>query len=81
MTLNMVCAPGRNVTASMVLVQDRPALMIYLDPANLAIQVPPFPGGSAKLAQFCRELAREAVKLADHLDQGGGRHTLRGEEG
>ncbi len=38
---------------------------------NLAIQLPPFPGGDVVLAKFCRELAREAAKLATAIDPAG----------
>lgn len=48
-----------------------PALVMYLDPVNLAIQLPPFPGGHVVLANFCRELAREAAKLAAEIDPDG----------
>jgi hypothetical protein len=35
----------------------------------MAIQLPGSPDGPSVLARFCRELAREAGKLADELDQ------------
>jgi hypothetical protein len=47
---------------------ELPALVMYLDPVNLAIQLPPFPGGAQVLAKFCRELSREAAKLAAEVD-------------
>ncbi|WP_143261945.1 hypothetical protein [Allokutzneria sp. NRRL B-24872] len=75
MTLNMVATPGKQASAAMLMVGDHcPTLALYLDPVNLRLQVPPFPGGSQVLARFCREVAREATKLADHLDRG--RHAL-----
>jgi hypothetical protein len=61
-----------------------PALVIYMDPVNMAIQLPPFPGGEQLLAKFCRELAREAQKLADAIAPDGGpapRHLLREDGG
>jgi hypothetical protein len=48
-----------------------PALVLYLDPVNMAIQLPPDPGGDLLLAKFCRELAREAAKLAAEIDPDG----------
>lgn len=60
------------------------ALILYLDPVNVAVQVPPFPEGPTVVARFCRQLAREATRFADLLDPGApgwpsentGRHTL-----
>lgn len=69
MTFNVTCSPGREATAGFVRVTEYlPALVLYLDPVNMAIQLPPFPGGEHVLARFCRELAREAAKLADAID-------------
>ncbi|RSM64872.1 hypothetical protein DMH04_50565 [Kibdelosporangium aridum] len=71
MGFNVTCSPGKQATAGMVLVTpELPALILYLDPVNLAIQLPPFPDGSLVLARFCRELSREAARLADVLDRG-----------
>lgn len=69
MGFNVTCSPGRDAAAGYVRVTEHlPALVLYLDPVNLAIQLPPFPGGGALLARFCRELAQEATKLADAVD-------------
>jgi hypothetical protein len=82
---NVTCTPGREAAAAFMRVTaELPALVIYLDPVNLAIQLPSFPDGPMVLAKFCRELAREAAKLAAELerpDGGGPRHLLRGESG
>jgi hypothetical protein len=48
-----------------------PALILYLDPVNVAIQLPPFPGGGQVLARFCRELSRDASRLAELLEADG----------
>jgi len=65
---NVTCSPGREAAAGYLrLTEHLPALVIYLDPVNLVIQLPPFPGGDLVLAKFCRELAREATKLADAM--------------
>jgi hypothetical protein len=77
MGFNVTCTPGRAAAAGMVqMTAEIPALVIYLDPVNVAIQLPPFPGGADVLMRFCRELAREAGRLADHLDSKDGRHAL-----
>ncbi|MFL6126613.1 hypothetical protein [Actinophytocola sp.] len=83
MGFNVTCTPGRDAAAAFMRVTEHlPALVMYLDPVNLAIQLPPFPGGELLLAKFCRELAREAAKLAAEIDPdnepvpGGPRHRL-----
>lgn len=69
MGFNVTCSPGRDAAAGyMQVTENLPALVIYLDPVNLAIQLPPFPGGELVLANFCRELAREAARLAAAID-------------
>jgi hypothetical protein len=72
MGFNVTCTPGRDAAAGYMLVTaNLPALVLYLDPVNVAIQLPPFPGGDVVLARFCRELAREAAKLAAAVDPDG----------
>jgi hypothetical protein len=72
MGFNVTCSPGRDAAAGyMQVTENLPALVIYLDPVNLAIQLPPFPGGELVLANFCRELAREASRLAEAIDPAG----------
>jgi hypothetical protein len=72
MGFNVTCSPGRDAAAGyMRITENLPALVIYLDPVNVAIQLPPFPGGELVLANFCRELAREASRLAAAVDPGG----------
>jgi hypothetical protein len=80
---NVTCSPGKDAAAGFMRVTEHlPALVIYLDPVNVAIQLPPFPGGEQLLARFCRELAREATRLAEDLDpstptaSAGPRHLL-----
>jgi hypothetical protein len=69
---NVTCSPGNDAAAAFMLVTpELPALVIYLDPVNMAIQLPSFPGGDRLLAKFCRELAREAAKLAAEIDPDG----------
>lgn len=85
MGFNVTCSPGRDAAAAYMRVTPQlPALVIYMDPVNMAIQLPPFPGGEQLLAKFCRELAREAEKLADAIAPDTGpapRHLLRGDGG
>lgn len=72
MGFNVTCTPGRDAAAAfMRLTPHLPALVIYLDPVNMAIQLPPLPDGDRVLAKFCRELAREAAKLAAEVDPDG----------
>jgi hypothetical protein len=79
MGFNVTCSPGRDAAAGfMRIAADLPALVLYLDPVNLAIQLPTFPGGDVVLAKFCRELSQEAAKLAAAIDPAGEpRHALR----
>jgi hypothetical protein len=72
MGFNVTCTPGRDAAAAfMRLTAELPALVIYLDPVNVAIQLPPFPNGDKVLAKFCRELSQEAAKLAAAIDPDG----------
>lgn len=69
MGFNVSCSPGQDAAAAFTRITPQlPALVIYLDPVNMAIQLPPFPGGEQLLAKFCRQLAREATRLADDID-------------
>jgi hypothetical protein len=80
MSFNVSCTPGRDAVAGFVrITSEIPALVLYLDPVNMSIQLPPFPGGGQVLAKFCRELAREATKLAAALEpEQAGQHGLVG---
>jgi hypothetical protein len=65
----VTCTPGREAAVGfMRITSELPALVIYLDPVNLVIQLPAYPGGDLVLARFCRELSREAAKLAAAVD-------------
>jgi hypothetical protein len=75
MALNLTCEPGPESAAGFLRVGSAPALVMYLDPGNIAVQLPPGTDGARLLIKFCRELAREATKLADQLEvsaDGGG---------
>ncbi|HEU5472039.1 MAG TPA: hypothetical protein VFV67_15410 [Actinophytocola sp.] len=85
MGFNVTCTPGReSAVAFMQVTPELPALVLYLDPVNMAIQLPAIPDGPHILARFCRELSREAGRLADALDrpvEAASRHEPRGEAG
>nr|WP_042195460.1 hypothetical protein [Kibdelosporangium sp. MJ126-NF4]CEL22024.1 hypothetical protein [Kibdelosporangium sp. MJ126-NF4]CTQ92804.1 hypothetical protein [Kibdelosporangium sp. MJ126-NF4] len=71
MGFNVTCSPGKDATAGLVMVTpELPTLILYLDPVNLAIQLPAFPNGAQVLTRFCRELSREAARVADAIDGG-----------
>jgi hypothetical protein len=44
-------------------------LVVYLDPVNITLQCPP--SRTRELADFCRELALEASRLATEIDPDG----------
>jgi hypothetical protein len=41
-----------------------------MDPGRVVIDVPTVSGGAVVLARFCRDLAREASRIAADLDPG-----------
>ncbi|HEX5403571.1 MAG TPA: hypothetical protein VFX16_14870 [Pseudonocardiaceae bacterium] len=67
--VSMWCWPGPRAAAG---AQEGPAgepvLAVFLDPVNLVLTVPPFPTGPFVMAQFLRELARAAMRVATDLD-------------
>ncbi len=68
----VACSPGPNAAAAMTRVPGgSPVLVVYLDPVNMVIQSPPSAQGSRELADFCRELAHEASRLARTIDPDG----------
>jgi hypothetical protein len=64
--------PGPNASAG---IQDAGngdgVLSIFLDPINLVVSVPPFPGGQLVAARLYRQLARACTRLAAELDPAG----------
>ena len=67
----VTCSPGRHAAAGVR--QIGPgwiSLVLSMDPGRVVIDVPSVSGGAAVLARFCRELAREASRLAADLDPG-----------
>jgi hypothetical protein len=66
----VACAPGPNATAAVSrLPGGVPVLVVYLDPVNVTIQCSP--ARTRELADFCRELAHEAARLAAEIDPDG----------
>jgi hypothetical protein len=49
-----------------------------MDPGRVVIDVPTVSGGAVVLARFCRDLAREASRIAADLDPG---HALTADGG
>jgi hypothetical protein len=79
-TYQVACAPGPNAAAAVSrLPGGVPVLVVYLDPVNMTIQCPPTVVGQRDLAAFCRELAQEAIHLADLVDPtpSSPRHSLQ----
>lgn len=68
----VACVPGPNAAVAMTrLPNGAPVLVVYLDPVNMTIQAPPTRTGVRGLADFCRELAHEASRLAAVVDPDG----------
>jgi hypothetical protein len=68
----VACSPGPNAAAAMMRVPGgAPVLVVYLDPVNMTIQGLPTEQGTQALADFCRELAHEAARLACAIDPDG----------
>ena len=66
----VACAPGPKAASAVSrLPTGQPVLVVYLDPVNITLQAPP--SRSRELANFCRELAREASRLAAEIDPDG----------
>jgi hypothetical protein len=72
MGFNVSCTPGKDAAVAFMRVTEHlPALVIYLDPVNFAIQLPPFPDGELLLAKFC-ERSRYSRGLRSRYSAGGG---------
>lgn len=68
----VACVPGPKAASGMTWLSDgAPVLVVYLDPVNVSIQGVPTQAGWHKLADFCRELAHEAARLAAAIDPDG----------
>ena len=71
MAFTVTCSPGRYAAAGVR--QRGPgwiSLVLSTDPGRFVIDVLSVSGGAAVLARFCRELAREASRLAADLAPG-----------
>lgn len=67
----VTCSPGQQAAAGVR--QIGPgwvSLVLSMDPGRVVIDVPSVSGGAVVLARFCRELAREATRVAADLDPG-----------
>jgi hypothetical protein len=67
----VTCSPGRDAAAGVR--QIGPgwvSLVLSMDPGRVVIDVPTVSGGAVVLARFCRDLAREASRIAADLDPG-----------
>jgi hypothetical protein len=68
-SFSMWCWPGARAGAGAQLgPSGEPVLGVFLDPVNIVLTVPPFPDGPLRTAQFLRELARAASRVAAELD-------------
>jgi hypothetical protein len=68
----VACAPGPNAAAAVTRGPGgMPVLVVYLDPVNMTLHSEPSQTGVRELASFCRELAREAGRLAAEIDPDG----------
>lgn len=66
----VACAPGPMAASDVSrLPGGLPVLVVYLDPVNITIQCSP--SRTRELADFCRELAHAAARLAEEIDPDG----------
>jgi hypothetical protein len=83
--ISMWCWPGRRAGVGVHTTDsDEYLLSMFLDPMNLVLMVPPFPGAAIPTAQFLRELAKAALRMAGEIDpigprpgQSGGSHRVQ----
>lgn len=72
MAFTVTCQPGREASAGARQIgQGWVSLVLSMDPGRVVIDVPAISGGAAVLARFCRELSREASRIAANLDPAG----------
>jgi hypothetical protein len=65
----VTCSPGRDAAAGIRQIGPGWAsLVLSMDPGRVVIDVPTVSGGAQVLARFCRNLAREASRIAADLD-------------
>jgi hypothetical protein len=68
----VVCVPGRNAGAAAIRGPGgRPVLTLHLDTVDMTLHGEQSDEGTQELADFCRELAWEAAKLAAEIDPEG----------
>jgi hypothetical protein len=67
---NVQAMPGRRAGAAFTESQPgRPLLLLDLDPVRVWVGVPPVAEGPRVLAAFLRELAREAGRMAERVEE------------
>lgn len=67
----VTCSPGREAVAGIRQIGPGWAsLVLTMDPGRVVIDMPTISGGALVLAQFCRDLARVATRIAADLDPG-----------
>jgi hypothetical protein len=69
LAFTVTCSPGRDAAAGVRQIGPGWAsLVLSMDPGRVVIDVPTVSGGAQVLARFCRDLAREAARIAADLD-------------
>jgi hypothetical protein len=69
---SVTCWPGRQAASAMrEVLPGQHSLVLFLDPVRLVVSQAPFPDGARELARWCRELSREAARLATLIDPDG----------
>ena len=69
MAFTVTCSPGQQAEAAVRQIGPGWAsLVLSMDPGRVVIDVPAVSGGALVLARFCRDLAREAARIAADLD-------------
>jgi hypothetical protein len=72
MPVSMWCWPGRRAGAEVHTTNNGEYLLsVFLDLMNLVLTVPPFPRAAIPTAQFLRELAKAALRMAGEIDPPG----------
>jgi hypothetical protein len=67
--LDATCSPGPNwAVGTRWYTPESPALLLYLDPESLAIQLPQAADGDVLLSQFLRKICYHAGQLATQLE-------------
>jgi hypothetical protein len=71
MAFNAMCVPGEKSGATVQilgLIQQQPAVVLYLDPDRVVIGPPQSPAEWPEFLRFLRDVRDAVDTLADHLD-------------